>query len=150
MKIIAENKKAYFNYEILESFEAGISLLGQEVKSIRTNGINLSGSYVSIRNEEAFWINAGIPPYQPNNIGSAFDMKRNRKLLLKKSEIKYLLGKTKERSASLVPLKLYTKNGRIKLQIGLVKGKKEVNKKEKIKKRTIEKDIERELKNYRG
>lgn len=84
MPVISENKKACFNYEILERFEAGVVLNGQEVKSLKTNGVNLAGSYAVLKDEELFWIGANIPPYQPRNIGSSYDPERSRKLLLKK------------------------------------------------------------------
>lgn len=148
MKILAENKKAYFNYQILEKFEAGISLIGQEVKSLKTKGVNLAGSYVVIKNNEAFWIGAYIPPYQPKNAPSDYQPERSRKLLLKKSEIKYLIGKSKQKGLTLIPLKVYTKNGKIKMEFGIGKGLKKINKKELIKKREIEKEIQRELKSW--
>ena len=146
MKILAENKKAYFNYQILEKFEAGISLIGQEVKSLKTRGINLAGSYVILKNDELFWVGAKIPPYQPKNAPADYNPQRERKLLLKKSEIKSLIGKTKQKGLTLIPLTLYTKRGLIKLSFGLAKGKKKVNKKELIKKSEIEREIKRELK----
>ena len=146
MHIIAENKKAYFNYEILDRFEAGISLVGQEVKSLKTRGVNLAGSYVMVRNEELFWVGAKIPAYQPKNAPSDYDVERSRKLLLRKNEIKKLLGKAKEKGLTLIPLRVYSKNAKIKLEFGLAKGKKEIDKRELIKKREIQKDIERELK----
>ena len=146
MKILSENKKAFFNYEILEKFTAGISLTGQEVKSLKTRGINLAGSYVVIKNGEAFWVGAKIPPYQPKNAPSDYNPERSRKLLLKKSEIKYLLGKSKQKNLTLIALKLYTKKGKIKLELGLAKGKKKADKKEKIKKREIERELQRYLK----
>ena len=98
MKVLTENKKAYFNYEILEKFEAGISLIGQEVKAIKTRGVNLAGTYVVLKGPtkdgypEVFWIGAKISPYQPRNIGASYNPERSRKLLLRKSEIKYLIG----------------------------------------------------------
>lgn len=146
MKIIAENKKAYYNYQILEKFEAGVSLIGQEVKSLKTRGINLSGSYALIKEGEVFWMGAHIPPYQPKNAPADYNPERSRRLLLKKSEIKYLIGKSKERGLTLIPLKLYIKNNKIKLEIGLAKGKKKIDKRELIKKREIEREIERTLK----
>lgn len=146
MKILAENKKAYFNYQVLEKFEAGISLIGQEVKSIKTRGINLAGTYVIIKDEEVFWVGANIPPYQPRNIGANYNPQRERKLLLKKSEIKYLIGKSKQKGLTLIPLRLYTKNGKIKLEFALAKGKKKFDKRELIKKREIEREIQRALK----
>jgi SsrA-binding protein len=146
MKVLAENKKAYFNYEILEKFEAGISLIGQEVKSIKTKGVNLAGSFVVVKNEEVFWIGARIPPYQPKNAPADYQPERLRKLLLRKSEIKYLIGKSQQKGLTLIPLKVYNKNGKIKFEFGIAKGKKEFNKKELIKKRETEREIERELK----
>lgn len=123
MPVLAENKKAYFNYEILEKFEAGVVLNGQEVKSLRTHGVNLAGSYAVLKDEELFWIGARISPYQPRNIGSSYDPERSRKLLLKKSEIKYLIGKTKQKGLTLMPLKVYTVRGKIKLELAIVKGR---------------------------
>jgi len=146
MKIIAENKKAYFNYEILENFEAGLSLIGQEVKSLKTRGVNLAGSYIVTKNEEFYWIGAKIPPYQPKNISPDYNPERSRKLLLNKSEMKYLIGKSKQKGLTLIPLRVYTKNGKIKLEFGIGKGKKVFNKRELIKKRDIEREIERTLK----
>ena len=146
MKIFAENKKAYFNYQILERFEAGIALLGQEVKSIKTRGMNLAGSYVVLRNNEAFWVGAKISPYQPKNAPQDYNPERSRKLLLKKSEIKYLIGKSQQKGLTLLPLKVYTKDAKIKLEFGLAKGKKKFDKKELIKKRETEREIEKELK----
>jgi len=146
MPVLAEHKKAYFNYEILEKFEAGVVLNGQEVKSLRTHGVNLAGSYAVLKDEELFWIGARIPPYQPRNIGSSYDPERSRKLLLKKSEIKYLIGKTKQKGLTLMPLKVYTVRGKIKLELAIVRGKKQFDKRESIKKRAIEREIERTLK----
>jgi len=147
MKIFAENKKAYFNYQILEKFEAGISLIGQEVKSIKTRGLSLAGSYVVIRNNEAFWIGANIPPYQPKNAPSDYNSERSRKLLLKKQEIRYLIGKSKEKGLTLLPLKLYPKKGKIKLEFSIARGRKKVDKRDLIKKREFERQKERLLKN---
>jgi SsrA-binding protein len=148
MRVLAENKKAHFNFEILEKFEAGISLLGQEVKSLKTWGTNLVGTYVVIKGEEIFWVGANIPPWQPKNIGGNYNPQRDRKLLLKKSEIKYLIGKSKQKGLTLVPLRLYTKNRKIKLEFGLGKIRKKVEKKELIKKREIEREIQRALREY--
>lgn len=146
MAVLAENKKAYFNYNILEKFEAGISLVGQEVKSLKTRGVNLAGSYVIIKNEELFWVGAKIPPYQPKNAPSDYAPERSRKLLLRKKEIKRLIGKSKEKGLTLIPLRVYTKNTKIKLEFGTAKGRKKIDKRELIKKREIERSIERELK----
>ena len=145
MKVFSENKKATFDYEVLEKFEAGLVLFGQEVKSIKTGHINLSGSYVSLASGEPFLVGVKVPPYQPNNAGADYNTERHRKLLLNKKEINYLIGKTKMKGFSLIPLKVYDNNGRIKLEFGLAKGKKKHDKKEKIKKRDVERDVNREL-----
>lgn len=146
MKVLAQNRKAYFNYQILEKFEAGISLIGQEVKSIKTRGVNLAGSYVIIKDDEVFWIGAKIPPYQPKNAPPDYNPERSRKLLLKRSEIKYLIGKVKQKGLTLIPLRVYTKKGKIKLEFGIAKGRRKVDKRELIKKREIERELKRELK----
>lgn len=146
MSILAENKKAYFNYQIIENFNAGISLIGQEVKSVKTRGVNLAGSYVVLKNEEAYWIGAKIPPYQPKNAPPDYEPERSRKLLLRKKEIKYLIGKVKEKGLTLVPLKLYTKKGTIKMEFAIVKGKKQFDKRESIKKKEAKREIEKRLK----
>lgn len=146
MRPLAENRKAYFDYEVLERFEAGMVLTGQEVKSIKSGRINMAGSYVVIKNEEAFLLNADIPPYQPKNAPPDYDSTRLRKLLLNKSEIKYLLGKSQEKHLTLLPLKVYTKKGKIKLEFGLAKGRQKASKKELLKKRAVKREIELELK----
>ena len=146
MKEITKNKKAYFNYEILEKLIVGISLLRLEVKSIKSGKISLKATYVVLRNEEAFMIGANIPPYQPKNTPKDYSPERSRKLLLKKSEIKYLIGKTKQKGLTIVPLRVYNIRGKIKLEIGLVKGKKKFDKRRIIKKREGEREIRRILK----
>ena len=147
MKILSENKKAHFNYEILEKFEAGISLIGQEVKSLKTRGVNLAGNFIVLKDEEIFWVGANIAPYQPKNAPADYNPERSRKLLLKKLEIKYLIGKSKQKGLTLIPLKLYTtRGGKIKLEFALAKGKKKFDKKEQIKKREIKREIDKELK----
>ncbi len=145
MQILSENKKAYYDYEILEKFEAGLVLQGQEVKSIRKGHINLAGSYVVFKQGEPYLIGAKIPAYQPKNAPADYNPERARKLLLNKKEINELLGKSNEKGFSLVPLKVYAKDGRIKLEFGLAKGKKKYDKKEKIKKRDTEREMNREL-----
>ena len=145
MKIYSENKKGYFDYEVLENFEAGVVLFGQEVKSIKTGHINLSGSYVTLKADEPYLVGVKVPPYQPNNAGANYNEGRERKLLLNKKEINYLIGKTSQKGFSLIPLKIYEKHGRIKLEFGLAKGKKKFDKKEKIKKRDVQREVNREL-----
>jgi len=141
MRIFAENKKAYFDYNILEKFEAGMVLTGQEVKSIKSGRINLAGSYVVLKGEEPYLLGAKIPAYQPKNAPADYNPERSRKLLLNKTEIKHLIGKVKERGLTLMPLKVYTKNAKIKLEFGVAKGRKKVDKRELIKKREIEREI---------
>lgn len=140
MAVLAENKKAYYDYEVLETYEAGMILIGQEVKAIKTGHISLKGSYVVFKTEELFLIGANIPPYQPKNAPTDYQPERSRKLLLTKSEIRSLIGKTRQKGLTLVPLKVYTKKGKIKLLFALAKGKKEFDKREKIKKREIERE----------
>ena len=145
---LAENKRAYFDYDILDKYEAGIELLGFEVKSIKNGRINLSGSYVVIKENQAWLINADVSPYQPKNMPENYDSKRTRRLLLKRSEINTLIGKTHEKGLTLMPLKVYTKNasGRIKIEFGLGRSRKKADKREVIKKRDTEKEM-RLLKN---
>ena len=149
---IVENKRAFFDYEIIEKFEAGLVLLGQEVKSIKLGRIGLSGSYVVAKHPstnglpEFYLVGANVPPYQPANAPSGYNPERSRKLLLKKPEINYLIGKTQQKGLTLIPLRVYTIKGKIKLEFGLGKGKKIFDKRESIKKREITKEIERELK----
>ncbi len=146
MKPLSENRKAFFDYKILEKFEAGIVLLGIEVKSIKLGRTNLAGSYVVFRGDNPYLIGAKIPPYQPNNTPDYYNPERTRKLLLQKSEINYLNGKAHQQGLTFIPLKLYTKNGKIKLEFGLAKGKKARDKRELIKKRETNREIDRELK----
>jgi len=144
--VITENKKAYFNYQILEKFEAGLVLIGQEVKSIKSGRINLAGSYVALRGGEFFLVGCNIPPYQPKNAPSDYNPERSRKLLLRKQEIKCLIGKARQKGLTLLPLKVYTKRGKIKLEFGIAKGRRRFDKRELIKKREAEKTMERTLK----
>lgn len=152
MKILAKNKKVGFDYEILEKYEAGIELKGFEVKTLKTRGVSLAGSYVVInRNKknnhlEAFWVNADIKPLQANNLYGNVDTKRERKLLLNRKEIDYLFGKTMEKGLTLMPISVYTKKSFIKMELALVRGKKKYDKRESLKKKDIEKRIKSELK----
>ncbi len=142
----AENRKARFDYHILETYEAGIVLAGHEVKSIKAGRANLAGAFVAIKTDGAFLLNAQIPPYQPKNMPLDYDPSRTRRLLLKKEEIKYLLGKSKEGGLTIVALSLYNKGRRIKVSIGLARHKKKADKREVLKKRQTEKEINRTLK----
>ena len=141
MRPLAENRRARFDYEILEKFEAGMVLAGYEVKSIKSGRISLASSYVVFKNEEPYLLNANVPPWQPKNMPKDYDPARLRKLLLNKKEIKYLIGKSEQKGLTLVPLKVYTKGGKIKLEFGLARGRKKPGKKELLKKRAIEREI---------
>src|SRR3989339_2150248 len=140
----AENRKARFDYEILGKYEAGIELLGMEVKSIRNGKMSLESAFVIIRGGEAFLINVNIPPYQPNNVLKDYNPLRNRKLLMTKKEIAILAGSEKNKSLTIVPISVYNKGRKIKVEIALVKGKKKQDKRESIKKREIDREIRRE------
>ena len=148
-KTVATNKKAYFNYEILETFEAGIVLLGSEVKSIREGRISLKESYADIKGSEIFLINSHISPYEAANRYN-HDPRRERKLLLHRREIKRLTGKIIEKGLTLVPTKvLINAKGKVKVEISLARGKRVYQKKEAIKKRDIEREMRAELKKWR-
>lgn len=144
----AENKKAWHDYEIIESFEAGIVLEGHEVKSVRNGKISILGSYIQIIKNEVFLIGATIAPYQPKNAPKNYDPEKNRKLLLNKKEIAGLIGKSKEQGLTILPLKVYNKKGKIKLEIGLAKARKKYDKRTSIKKREEQRKIERVLRQY--
>ena len=147
IKIICKNKKAYFNYDVESTFEAGIALLGSEVKSLRGGKAHLLDAYGKIRNDELFLIDAHIAQYEQANREN-HDPLRPRKLLMHKREIKKLVGKVAERGYSLIPLKLYFKNGKVKVELGLAKGKKAFDKRESIKKKDQRREMER-LTKYR-
>ena len=149
MADLAQNKKAYMTYQILETFQAGLVLNGQEVKSIKSGRIQLAGSYVVFKGEELFLIGANIPAYQPANAPQDYDPERSRKLLLRKDELRYLAGKVKEKGLTLVPLRVYNQKRKLKLEFSLAKGKQKQDKRETIKKRETERDIERALKHGR-
>jgi SsrA-binding protein len=140
MRIFAENKRAFFDYEVLEKYEAGLKLHGFEVKAVKTGHIDLTGSYVTIRNGEVFLLNAFIPPYQPKNAPASYEPRRTRKLLLKSSEIKGLAGKSK--GLTMVPIRVYTKDrGKLKLEFALAKARKKYDKRELIKRREAAKEM---------
>lgn len=145
MKIICQNRKAYHDYSIEETLEAGIQLLGTEVKSLRDGRANLSDSYVIIKDSEIFLFNCHISPYSHGNIMN-HDPLRTRKLLLHKKEIGRLLGKVQQKGYTLMPLKIYFKGSYIKVEIGLAKGKKVYEKREAIKEREAKRTIERAMK----
>ena len=146
MRIISKNKKAFLDYEIKEKIKAGIVLLGFEVKSIKTKGIDLTSSYITFLKGEPFLINAKIFPYQPGNTPQNWDSKQARKILLKKREIEYLKNKRKTDKLTIIPLEVFEDRRLIKLTIALAKHRKKYEKKEKIKERETKKRIERTLK----
>ena len=141
----AVNKKAGFDYEILEKFEAGLVLTGAEVKSLRSNNAKLVGGFVVFHGDVPELINVHIPRYKFSNI--PIDPDRSRQILLKKQEINYLRGKLDEKGLTIVPLSVYNKGRRIKLEIGLVRGKKHFDKRASIKKRETDREIRRVFKN---
>jgi len=148
MKILAENRKARFDYEILETFEAGIALLGFEVKSVKAGQVTMDGSFANFYNGELYLLNINIPAWQPKNAPSDFDPGRSRKLLLHKDELKYLTGKIKEAKVNLIPIAFVLQNNKIKVQLGLGRSKKKTDKIETIKEREFEREKSRELKDY--
>lgn len=161
MATLIENKKIFLNYEVVETYEAGLELLGLEVKALRARQGNLAGAYVLIRGGEAYLINAHIPPYQENNTPESYEPYRNRRLLLKKSEIARLAASAEKRGTSkgltIVPISVYSKDGKksptgksavatggkIKVEIALVRGKKKYDKRQSLKKRENAREISR-------
>ncbi len=143
----AKNKKAYFEYFVEEEFEAGISLSGDEVKSIKNGQANLKGAYLEISNSEAFIREMNISKYK-NSSNQKYEPKRRRKLLLHKKEIEKLETNLKKTGLTALPLELYGKKGKIKVKIGLMKGKKQYDKREDIKKKAQTREIQKSIKNY--
>ncbi len=144
-KTIAQNKKAYHDYFVLEAFEAGIELYGTEIKSIRNGKINLKDSWCSFDGGEIFAVGMHISPYEQGNIFNR-DPMRKKRLLLHKKEIMRLFGESQQQGLSVIPLKVYLKNGRAKVEIGLCKGKKNYDKRAVMAKKDANRDIERSLK----
>ncbi|NMC08920.1 SsrA-binding protein SmpB [Candidatus Microgenomates bacterium] len=145
MKII--NKKASFNYEILEKFEAGIILTGQEVKSVKSGRANLGDSYVKVINNELYLVNTDIPKYKFST-ETNYDSKRSRKLLVKREEITKLDSKLKQGKLTLLPLSLYVTRGRIKVEVGVGRGRKDYEKKNRDKERTLDRELLFESRKY--
>jgi SsrA-binding protein len=143
MSTLALNKRANFDYQILETYEAGLVLTGQEVKSAKNGRVNLKGAYVTLTGTEPFVLNMHIAKYDKAGDIPSYDPYRTRKLLLKKREINHLVGKKQEQGLTLVPLKLYVKRNKVKLLFGLGKGKKKYDKREDIKKRDVKRDLRR-------
>lgn len=145
IKLVANNKKAYHDFFIEEKFEAGISLFGTEIKSIRLGKVSIKESYIEINKGEAYIIGMNISPYEKGNIFNK-DPLRTRKLLLHKAEINTLLGKSSEKGYTIMPLQVYLKDGKCKVEIGLAKGKKLYDKREAIAKKDQRRELEREFK----
>jgi len=150
VKVAAVNRKASFNYDLVETFEAGIALLGSEVKSVREGRISLKESFAEIKNGEAFLVGSHISPYEAANRFN-HDPLRERKLLLHRREIKRLLGKIKEKGYTMVPVRVVINDkGRVKVEVALAKGRRLYQKKEVIKARDVEREVRAELKRSRG
>lgn len=146
MSTYIKNKKVGLKYEILEKLEAGIKLLGFEVKAIKNKKGSLDGSHITIRGEEAILLNTNIPPYQPNNTPENYEPERNRRLLLNKKEINHLANLESQKSLTIVPISMYSKGRKIKVEIAVVRGKKKYDKRETLKKKAAQRDIDREIK----
>ena len=147
MTAYAENRKAHFDYELEETLEAGLVLMGHEVKSIRAGKVRLDGGYVVVRGEEAFLVNVTIPPYQVANTPKDYDPDRPRKLLLHKKELGKVDSASEREGLTIVPLRLYNNGRNVKLSIAIARGKKKYDKRETIKKRDTKRAIDRILKN---
>lgn len=140
MKVLALNKRANFDYEILEKFKAGVELTGHEVKSIKMGRISIVGAHAIVRGGELYLVGMEVSSFQPKNAPTNYDPKRTKKLLMNRKEINYLVGKL-ETNLTLVPLSVYTDRGLVKLELGLGRGRKKQDKRELIKKREVEREI---------
>ncbi|HEY9880022.1 MAG TPA: SsrA-binding protein SmpB [Leptolyngbyaceae cyanobacterium] len=147
-KVISDNRQARFEYEILETYETGLELLGSEVKSIRQGKVNLRDGFALIRDGEVWLHNVHISPHETTNKAYNHEAKRTRKVLMRRDEIRKLIGKVEQQGLTLVPLKMYLKRGWIKLNLALVKGKKIHDKRESIKQKESKREIERAMKRY--
>ena len=147
-RVVSDNRQARYLYEILEIYEAGIKLLGTEVKSIRAGRINIQDGYALIKNGEAWLLNAHISPYNASGQYFNHEPRRTRKLLLHHQEIRKLIGKVEQQGLTLVPLKIYLKRGWVKVSIALARGKKVYDKRETIKQRQDQRDMQRAMKSY--
>lgn len=145
VKVVATNRKAYHDYSIEETFEAGIALTGSEIKSVRAGSVNLRDSYIAIRDREAWLLNVHISSYEPASRQNV-DPYRTRKLLMHRGEINRLMGRVIEKGLTIVPLRIYLKNRRAKVEVALVRGKRQYDKRQAIAKRETERDISRILK----
>lgn len=145
MKNLATNKRATFDYTILEKFEGGLALLGTEVKAVKAGHMSLRGAFITMHGEEAYLTNATIPPWQPKNTPESYDPMRSRKVLLHKREIRSLIGSKQTQGLTIVPLRVYNQGSRIKVEIALAKGKKKYDKKMAKREKDIQRDIDRAL-----
>lgn len=140
MNTITKNKRAVFDYEILEKFKAGIELTGHEVKSVKMGRVNIAGAHAIVRAGELYLVGMEVPSFQPQNAPARYDPKRTKKLLMNRKEINYLVGKL-QGPLTLVPLEVYTDRGLVKIELGLGRGRKKKDKRELIKKREAEREI---------
>ena len=147
MATYIDNRKAHFNYAIEETFEAGLELLGHEVKSIKNGMGNINAAFCIIRGGEAFIVGMSVPKYQPNNNMLDYDIERTRRLLLSKKQIKYLADRDGVKGLTLIPLSLYSKGRRIKVSMAIARGKKVYDKRETIKKRDLDREERRGMGN---
>jgi SsrA-binding protein len=146
MTLLAKNRRATFDYEFIKKYEAGLVLKGTEVKSVKDNQASLKGAFITIHQKELYLTNANIPPYKFSGKLINYDPTASRKLLLHKKEISYLLGKSKTEGLTMIPISLYTIRNKIKLNFALARGKKKFDKREILKKRTAQREIDRKLK----
>jgi SsrA-binding protein len=149
MSILIDNRKAKFNYDVLDDYEAGIQLIGTEVKSLKAKRGNFNGAYISLRGGEAWLVNAEIPPYQMANAPEDYEPTRPRKLLLSKKELSKLSESEKTKGLTLIPLSLYNKGSKLKVSFAVARGKKAKDKRQTIMKREADRDIHRTLKKLR-
>jgi len=145
MSTLVDNKKAHFNYDIGDTFEAGIELFGHEVKSLKKGQGSLDGSYMIVRGGEAYLVGMFVPPYQENNIPEGYDPRRNRKLLLGKQEIQEHASQEGNNGLTIVPISIYNKGPLLKVSLGIARGKKKHDKRETIKKRETDRSVRREF-----
>ena len=144
--MLLQNKKVHFDYEILEKLTAGIELLGFEVKALRNKEGSLDGAYVTVRGSEAYLIGVNIPPFQVGNTPKDYDPRRNRKILLTKKEIAQLAGTENKKGLTIIPISVYNSGRKIKIDIGIARGKKQFDKRQTQKKRETDREIQRTLK----
>lgn len=146
MPTLVQNKKFHLNFDPLEEYEAGMELLGHEVKALKNKQGSLEGAHVIIRGDEAFLVNMHIPPYQPGNTPESYNPERPRRLLLARKEIGELAGFERQKGLTIVPISVYSKNRKIKIALAAAKGKKKYDKRQTIKARDEKRQIEREMK----